>query len=53
MTNLAIPVTGATAFNKTLLANAANFAGDDVINVTLGAVAVSPWKSPAARATTR
>ena len=44
MTNLAIPVTGATAFNKTLLANAANFAGDDVINVTLGAVAVSPWK---------
>jgi hypothetical protein len=43
MTNIAIPVTGATSMNKALLANSANLPGDDVINVTLGAVAVNPW----------
>lgn len=43
MTNIAIPVTGATSMNKALLANSANLPGDDVISVTLGTVAANPW----------
>jgi len=43
MTDIAIPVTGGSSMNKTLLANGDNLPGDDVINVTLGAVAANPW----------
>jgi hypothetical protein len=43
LTGLALQVNGDSAFNKTLLSDANNFTGDDVINVTLGAVAANPW----------
>lgn len=44
LTNIAIPVTGDTTIDTVLLADGANLPGDDVINVTLGAVADHPWR---------
>jgi hypothetical protein len=43
ISNAAMSVNADSAVNQTLLANSANLPGDDVINVTLGAVAVNPW----------
>jgi hypothetical protein len=43
MSNVAMQVNADSVVNQTLLANGANLPGDDVINVTLGAVATSPW----------
>jgi hypothetical protein len=43
MSNVAVSVNADSVANQTLLANSANLPGDDVINVTLGAMAANPW----------
>lgn len=43
ITNAAIAVTGATVIDERLLANGANLAGNDVIDISLPATLQSPW----------
>jgi hypothetical protein len=43
LTGASIAVTGATVVNERIFADAANFAGDDAISITLPSTVATPW----------